>query len=649
MTVPAILETTYSTIMLLRSIQLFCSALLLCLTGLQLTMASDLLTGNGTTTLNTGNSSLSSSLNQPSRFLPVEQAFQLTSWVSENETSGQQQITLNWQIAPDYYLYRHRFIVKQLPDNTPTKLDIPDGLAKKDSYFGDVEVYYQQAVLTIPLEATATQGVYSISFQGCADAGLCYPPQTVFLQHNNQIATLSTSAPQTTTPQPSELLAEEQNDFTKLLASASLPTIIGLFFLAGLALTFTPCVLPMIPIISSIVIGQSENPGRFRAFSLSLTYVMAMAGTYALAGMLTGYFGAGLNLQLQLQSPLVIIVIAALFGAFALAMFGVYELRLPSSFQSKLQQISHSQRGGTYVGVALIGVISTLIVSPCVTAPLAGTLIFISSTGDPALGGVALLALGLGMGLPLLLIGTFGAQLLPKRGQWMNQIKVLFGILLLGLAIWMLDRVLADAVTVILWIMLCAGYAIYLGLFKLLRGQFKPLPMMSLPWALFSLLLIFNAVQGNYNPFKPWQAFAKPTAELHFIAADNLEQLDAILSAQPPGKIAMLDLYADWCVSCQVLEQEIFPSPGVNEQLQELTLIRADITRGTKEHQALLNHFGLFGPPSLLFFNQQQELRAKRIQGELSASELALHLKGLNAKTVKDSDNPTRPASAPSS
>lgn len=619
--------------MLLRLIKPFSYCLALILATCQLTFASGILTDNS-------NSSFSSTLNQSNDFLPVDQAFQLSSWVTKDETSGEQQITLNWQIASDYYLYRHRFAVKKLPSNDTININIPPGKAKNDPYFGDVEVYYQQAVLTVPLDEASNQTNYSVSYQGCADAGLCYPPQTLYLQHNNQTATLSKTSPQAATP-TIEQGSGAQNEFTRLLNSASLLSIIGLFFLAGLALTFTPCVLPMIPIISSIVIGQTEKPSRLRAFSLSLTYVLAMAGTYALAGVLTGYFGASLNLQLQLQSPLIIAIIAALFIAFALAMFGLYELRLPNALQNKLQQASHNQRGGTYVGVALIGVISTLIVSPCVTAPLAGTLVFISGTGDPSLGGAALLALGLGMGLPLLLIGTFGAQLLPKRGAWMNQVKVLFGILLLGLAIWMLDRILPAIVTLALWLSLLMGYALYLGLFRFLRGQIKPLPTTGFLLSLFSLLLVFNASQGHYNPFKPLQAFAAPQVELHFVTTDNLEQLKKLLAEQPAGSIAMLDLYADWCVSCQILEQEVFTSPEVSEQLQQLTLIRADITKGTAEHQALLKHFALFGPPSLLFFEQQRELRSKRIQGEINAPELARHLSSLAATTVKDADSTT--------
>jgi len=601
------------------------------------------LSGNNTTFTNDA-SRFTSSTTQDPVFLPVEIAFQPRAWIEKTPLSDSiETLVIHWQIAPDYYLYKHRFKFTQLDTNSPIEALIPNGKAKQDEYFGDVEVYYHQISINLPAASLSDKSAIKIGFQGCADAGLCYPPQTLYLERHNQTVTLTNTAPLKIETLPSGstingVAAGLQQGFTEILASAGLLSIVGVFFLAGLALTFTPCVLPMIPIISSIVLGQSGQPTRLRAFSLSLTYVLAMAGTYALAGTVTGYFGAGLNLQLKLQSPLIIFTIAALFVAFALAMLGLYELRLPSTWQNKLQKISQNQRGGTYVGVALIGVISTLIVSPCVTAPLAGTLVFISSTGDPLLGGLALLSLGLGMGLPLLLIGTFGRQLLPKSGLWMNQIKVLFGILLLGLAIWMLERIIPAAFSLLLWIALLMGYALHLDLLKLLRGKASTLTLVALTLFLYSGLLAFNATRGHFNPFTPLKAFSGPAVELQFRSADSLQQLQSILAEQNTGRIAMLDLYADWCVSCLILEQEVFTSPAVGAQLQQLILIRADITDGTAEHQALLKHFGLFGPPSLLFFDGQQELRALRIQGEVDAEALQQHLARLPQKTVKEAD-----------
>jgi len=578
--------------------------------------------------------SLADSLNETADFLPVDQAFQVNAWIEKNVSATEQEtLFINWQAAPGYYLYKHRFAFKQADSGIPVSVRIPDGKAKHDEYFGDVEVYYNQITVTLPAHSVNEQNILLINYQGCADAGLCYPPQTLYLERRNQTATLSATLPKNSPNvaiETNETSSPESN-FTAILANAQLSSIIGLFFLAGLALTFTPCVLPMIPIISSIVLGQSPKPNRLRAFNLSLTYVLAMAATYALAGTLTGYFGASFNLQLKLQSPLIIITIAVLFIAFALAMLGLYELRLPIALQNRLQQLSQNQRGGTYAGVALIGVVSTLIVSPCVTAPLAGTLVFISSTGDPLLGGIALLSLGLGMGLPLLLIGTFGTQLLPKSGPWMQQVKVLFGILLLGLAIWMLDRVLPPAITTALWVALLTGYALHLGTFKLLRRKQSSgtLPWFGLLLMLYSSLLIFNASQGHFNPFTPLSNLTKDRVELEFKSADNLQELQKILDEQSSNQVVMLDLYADWCVSCQILEQEVFTTPQVSNLLQQLVLVRVEITTDTADHQALLKQFGLFGPPSLLFFSDGQELRSQRIQGEIDAEALHQHLSRL--------------------
>lgn len=589
----------------------------------------------------TGSSALASDLNQEIDFLPVNEAFQVNAWIEKDASATKaESLLINWHVAPGYYLYRHQFSFTDAETDAPITATIPDGKAKQDEYFGAVEVYYNQVTVELPADKASELNLLRVNFQGCADAGLCYPPQTLYLQRHNQTITLSATPPQNEGKTPLDAIeySSLEKDFTAILATAGLASIIGLFFLAGLALTFTPCVLPMIPIISSIVLGQSPKPGRLRAFSLSLTYVLAMAGTYALAGTLTGYFGASFNLQLKLQSPLVIVTIAALFIAFALAMLGLYELRLPNALQNRLQHISQHQHGGTYAGVALIGIISTLIVSPCVTAPLAGALVFISSTGDPLLGGTALLSLGLGMGLPLLLIGTFGTQLLPKSGPWMNRVKVLFGILLLGLAIWMLDRVLPPAITLSLWIALLTGYALHLGVLKLLRSRHGrgALPLAGLLLMLYNGLLAFNATQGHFNPFTPLKSLSEAGVELDFKSADNLQALQKILSDQNSEQIIMLDLYADWCVSCQILEQQVFTAPEVSNLLQQLMLVRADITTGTAEHQALLKQFGLFGPPSLLFFNNQQELRSQRIQGEIDAQALQQHLSRLLENSAKE-------------
>lgn len=591
------------------------------------------------------NTNISSLLSQEQQFLPVDQAFQLSATQLQNGD-----VEINWDIAKDYYLYRHRF--KFAPQNTSAqdlKPRIPAGIAKHDEYFGDVEVYYNRVSVVLPTLGGVNddEGLnIRVSYQGCAEAGLCYPPQDRYIRiqaDQIDIAKETTANDSTPNATPNSTKANstpatvtEEQRYTNLLTNASLASILGLFFLAGLALTFTPCVLPMVPIISSVVMGQGQYPGRRRAFALSLTYVLAMALTYAAAGTITGYFGAELNLQMKLQSPWVLSTVALLFVLFALAMFGLYELRLPNAIESRIHDLSQKQRGGTYIGVALIGMLSSLVVSPCVTAPLAGALVYISSTGDPFLGGTALMSLGLGMGVPLLLIGTFGAQILPKTGQWMNQVKVFFGVLLLAIAIWMVERILPAPATLALTALLAIGYAIYLGAPQAIRKVRLQNPAQLLGLALFgySALLIAGAINGGFNPLAPIDNLSTNKQQANhaimqrFNTVTDLAAFDREISlANNQGKPVMLDIYADWCVSCKILEHEVFPAPSVSKALEPFVLLRADVTRNSSINQAFLDRFGLFGPPGLLFFHPDaSELRAYRIQGEITVSELTEHL-----------------------
>ena len=597
----------------------------------QFTMAESLTSGNPSFLSN--NSSLDALSDE--NFLPVEDAFQLSAWRDE-----QTSLVLNWHLADGYYLYKHRFGFKlDQSEKAPLKAALPAGKQKYDEYFGDTEVFYNQVNATLSYEEVAKAVTESktikVTYQGCADAGLCYPPQTKFIQLTGGQIDILDAPPETKTLE-SALLTGEQG-FTRLLASASLISIIGLFFIAGLALTFTPCVLPMIPIISGIVLGQKGHPTRRRSFALSLSYVLGMALTYALAGTITGYFGAELNIQAKLQSPWFLSIFATLFVALALAMFGAYELRLPNKLQSKLHDLSNQQKGGAYFSVAFMGSISSLIVSPCVSAPLAGALVYISSTSDPVLGGFALLALGLGMGTPLLLIGTFGTQLLPKAGLWMNHVKIFFGVLMLGVAIWMLERIVPAPITLALFGVLALGYGIYLSkpLFNKDASSHSFASLMGITFALYGAVLVAGSAQGGSNPLTPIANLSGP-AEKHptlerFIAVQNLDSLKKALNeAKSSGLPVMLDIYADWCVSCQILEHKVFTQDDVSKSLENFVLLRADVTDNLKEHQLLLKHFGLFGPPSLLFFsNQTGELQKYRIQGEITAPNFYTHLQAV--------------------
>ncbi|AJY50887.1 MULTISPECIES: protein-disulfide reductase DsbD [Halomonadaceae] len=584
----------------------------------------------------------SSSSNQD-EFLPVMEAFQPTAW-HDGET-----LFIGIDITDEYYLYRHQFAVSSQTEGiTLGELSIPEGTFTNDEFMGDVYIFRDQVVFEVPISAPYAGPLnVELTFQGCADAGLCYPPERLSLQASeteppSQFANWqegdSAAIKTATSTSQSDFTGPKSEDrrFSALISNASLPLALGLFFIAGLGLTFTPCVLPMIPILSSIVVGQ--NPTRPRAFALSLSYVLGMALTYALVGVLMGLFGAGLNLQARLQSAPVLITFAVLFTLFALAMFGAFTLNLSPRLANRIDAWqARAQRSGP-AGLALAGALSVLVVSPCVTAPLAGALVFISSTGDAVMGGAVLFALGLGMGVPLLLVGTFGATLLPRSGAWMNGVKIAFGLLLLGVAIWMIERLVAAPIALLLWASLAIGTALALGALNFNQPQGWPrarqtLGVLLLAWG---VLLVIGAAQGGSNPLRPLAATSSvsgesPVAELDFIEVDNLSALEAaIAQANSANRPAFVHFTADWCISCKLLERDVYPDPRVSAALEGYTLIAADVTQTDPQSRELLDQFNLFGPPSLLFFSQGKELRDARIQGEVTAAQLHEHLKSVS-------------------
>ena len=584
----------------------------------------------------------SSSSNQD-EFLPVMEAFQPTAW-HDGET-----LFIGIDITDEYYLYRHQFAVSSQTEGiTLGELSIPEGTFTNDEFMGDVYIFRDQVVFEVPISAPYAGPLnVELTFQGCADAGLCYPPERLSLQASeteppSQFANWqegdSAAIKTATSTSQSDFTGPKSEDrrFSALISNASLPLALGLFFIAGLGLTFTPCVLPMIPILSSIVVGQ--NPTRPRAFALSLSYVLGMALTYALVGVLMGLFGAGLNLQARLQSAPVLITFAVLFTLFALAMFGAFTLNLSPRLANRIDAWQAcAQRSGP-AGLALAGALSVLVVSPCVTAPLAGALVFISSTGDAVMGGAVLFALGLGMGVPLLLVGTFGATLLPRSGAWMNGVKIAFGLLLLGVAIWMIERLVAAPIALLLWASLAIGTALALGALNFNQPQGWPrarqtLGVLLLAWG---VLLVIGAAQGGSNPLRPLAATSSvsgesPVAELDFIEVDNLSALEAaIAQANSANRPAFVHFTADWCISCKLLERDVYPDPRVSAALEGYTLIAADVTQTDPQSRELLDQFNLFGPPSLLFFSQGKELRDARIQGEVTAAQLHEHLKSVS-------------------
>lgn len=574
------------------------------------------------------------------QFLPVLEAFQPQAW-HDGET-----LYVGVEVTPEHYLYRHQLAVASDAVSLGEP-EIPQGEFTSDEFMGDVYVFRDTMLLEVPLEERVS-GPFPLTFtfQGCADAGLCYPPERVSLEAPERAAPAAFaalasgndggSADAGTQAGAAGPAAPQSDDgrFQRLMAEASLPLVLGLFFLAGLGLTFTPCVLPMVPILSSIIVGQ--NPGRPRAFVLSSSYVAGMALTYAAVGVLMGLFGAGLNLQARLQSAPVLITFAVLFALFALAMFGAFELRTSSRLSGRIDAWQARAQQSGPAGLALAGALSVLVVSPCVSAPLAGALVFISTTGDAMLGGAALLALGLGMGVPLLLVGTFGTTLLPRSGAWMNGVKIAFGILLLGVAIWLVERLLPSAVALLLWAGLAIGGALALGAMSVNLPQGWPrvrqaAGLLLLAWG---LALVLGAASGAHDPLRPLAnlgnnggAAAVEPAEITTV--EGLDELQRALASVGDGRPTFVHFTADWCISCKQMERQVYPDPRVAEPLSAFARINVDVTDSGSATRELLDHFGLFGPPSLLFFHGEEELREARIQGEMRAPGLATHLEGV--------------------
>ena len=548
-------------------------------------------------------------------FLPVEEAFPLTTTLSKGE------LLATWNSADGYYLYQHRIFLQQGDTRLePVSFSLP-GIEKDDEAFGLVTAFYGTLDARFDLRSLQP-GEVVLHHQGCADAGLCYPPQRERL-------TLTAADLQSQKPADSEATTPPAAD--SWFSGRSALAVIGVFFLLGLGLTFTPCVLPMVPILTSVVLGQQQNSPR-RGFLLSSVYVLGMALTYAAAGLTVGLLGAGANIQAWMQTPWVLILFAALFVLLALAMFGLYELQLPAALRNRLNNISQQQQGGRYLSVFIIGVLSALVVSPCVSAPLAGALVYLSTTGDAVLGGLALLALGLGMGAPLIVLGTTGASFLPKAGQWMNQIKVFFGVLLLGVAIWLLERILPGNLSLLLWALLALVYGVVLGALEPAATAAQRL-VKGLGWVLlvYGVLAFTGVLLGNNNPLQPLQPITGGTesrvsasAPTPFFKTDSVAELEQRI-ATAPG-LVMLDMYADWCISCKVMEKEIFSQRDVQAQLADALWLKLDVTDNRPEHIAFMQKNAIFGPPTILFFRQQQEIQTSRMVGEVTKEQFLARL-----------------------
>ncbi len=556
--------------------------------------------------------------------LPAEQAFQFFATVKDAST-----LQLNWSIAPGYYLYREK-IQLQLSDADGVQLgnyDIPRGTPMVDESFGKVEVFHQGLDITVPLQRnlSVTQVVtLKAAYQGCADRGVCYPPMNSEVRLELPVGNSPTQQPAITSVAP----LSEQDQIIASLHQDSLWATLLSFFGFGFLLSLTPCIFPMIPILSGIIVGHHHHHSTARAFSLSLSYVVASALMYTLFGVLAALFGN--NLQVTFQQPWIIALFSSIFIVLSLSMFGLYNLDLPNAIKLKLHNSSVRHQDGSLWGAAIMGALSSLLVGPCVAAPLAGALIYIGQTGDVLLGGGALFAMGMGMGVPLLLLGASAGRLLPKAGSWLNATKAVFGVLMLAVAVWMLSRILPAEVTMVLWSVLLIVPAIYLN-------ALDPLPVASTGWTklwkgiglimlAYGLLLLVGAGMGNVNPLKPLQGLNskadKPQAHgLVFEKIVSLESLRArIAQAAANHQPVMLDFYADWCVSCKEMETYTFSDARVQQALAGFVLLQADVTQNNNADKALLAEFALVGPPGVLFFgSSQQEIKSQRVIGYQNA------------------------------
>jgi len=559
-------------------------------------------------------------------FLPVDQAFQYSLQDNKDGT-----VTLLWDIAPDYYLYRDRMKVE---GNNAALNDVsyPAGKTITDEFFGDSEVYFNRAELLI---TTGDATSLNLTWQGCAKAGLCYPPQSVSVDFSGQEVQVANTGDsgsnETMTPtSASSGLAEDQSLASQLASSGLLWNLV-IFFGLGLLLVFTPCVLPMIPILSAVIVGSDARKGR--AFALSLVFVITMAITYALLGVAAALAGA--NLQAMLQAPMFIAPLAVIFVLLALSMFGLYELQLPSFIRDRLDKVNSQQKGGSLGGAAVMGFISALLASPCMTAPLAGALIYIADSGNASLGGLALLALGLGMGAPLIALATVGSGLLPKPGAWMNGVKAVFGFILLGTAVWFLERVLDSSLTLALW----GALALALGLSvqQVAKTQNTEAPLKTLTISagavitLWGALMMVGAAAGGTQLWQPLATLSGSgnatqsvnTTHASFDRFKSIDDLDkAVESAGSSGQWTLVDFYADWCISCKVIEKEVFGNPEVVEALSDMQLLQADVTANDAVDQELMRELQVVGPPTILIIGPDgQEYRAQRTIGEVSPEQ----------------------------
>lgn len=557
------------------------------------------------------------------KFLPADQVFHVAA-----TAAGQDAIRLDWWIRDGYYLYRSRLKVSAGNGVALGSLALPAGQIKMDPYFGREEIYRNGVSGTLAVAggtAGARNLLLQVTYQGCADAGLCYPPITKTLAVALPPAGTGTGASGNSANASPGAAPVQQGHLTDLVRSGSLLAMIGWFYLAGLGLAFTGCVYPTIPILSGIIVGQGRKVTTGRAFVLSFAYVLGMALTYTIAGTAFAALG-GQAPQAAFQRTWIVASFAALFVAMALSMLGLYTVQIPAAVQTRIANLSNRQAAGTIGGVAIMGALSALLVTTCVGPALVAALAVISQTGEIARGASALFAMCIGMGTPLLIIGTSAGRLLPKSGSWMDTIKRLFGAVMLGVAVWMLGRVLPPRLTLALWALPVATAAVVLLIAT--RGAVKsrwPLRFSGLAVGLYGLALVTGAALGGTNPLSPLPAWAGMQPPLPFASVHTVADLDRqVAQASRAGRPVMIDFTADWCTSCKEMEATTFLDPTVRKALSGVVLLRADVTADDADDQALLQRLGIIGPPTIAFFGRDGQERPRyRVVGYMNGAEFA--------------------------
>ena len=552
-----------------------------------------------------------------SAFLPVDEAFQFSAAKSDN----QENVIVNWSIAEGYYLYQEKISVKLNQEET-SSFDVPTFSISpedyNDPYFGLMKIFKKpvQAIFKASQPPLKEEDVIEIAYQGCTE-GFCYPPEVKEIKVADlPIAQIANT--EKTSEKSTALSAQPKAEQDRLAESLfnSKYAVFG-FFLLGLGLAFTPCVLPMLPLLSAIVIGQNQRPNMWRAFALSFVYVQGMALTYTLLGLIVA--AIGLPFQVALQHPYVMIGLSIIFVLLALSMFGVFTLQLPSSLQTKLSLLSQQQKAGAFGGVFLMGMIAGLVASPCTSAPLSGALLYVAQSGDLFTGAITLYLLALGMGVPLILITLFGNKILPKSGMWMETVKKLFGFVMLALPVFLISRILPEEWTPRLWAMLGTAFFIWFAFQMPKNGTGWVFRILFLVAAMISVKPLQTWVWGETST--PSAVENKAVSHVEFKKVKSEAELQQAL-AENNKSLVMLDLYADWCVACKEFEKETFSDPSVQKAFGDMLLLQIDMTKNSEENRALMTKYKVLGLPTILFFNQDgKEIEGSRVNGFMPAVE----------------------------